>query len=159
MKKLIAVAIAAFIFSCGENTSTKTDSTSDSSGVGNSPTTDTSLNSMSKDTSMNSMSSSSTESASVSGGSMTMKDGKMMMRKNGKWVLMDQQVTCTDGCKVKPNGELIMKDGKRMMMKEGMMITKDGHMTDDKGKMMDNMMMEDDKKMSGDKKMKDSGKK
>ena len=68
---------------------------------------------------------------------MTMKDGKMMVMKDGKWVSMDQQMTCTDGCKVKPNGEVVMKDGKKMMMTEGMTIDKDGHMMDDKGKMME----------------------
>ena len=26
-----------------------------------------------------------------------------MVMKDGKWVLMDQQMTCTDGCRVKPN--------------------------------------------------------
>ena len=45
---------------------------------------------------------------------------------------------------LKPNGEVVMKDGKKMMMTEGETIDKDGHMMDDKGKMMD-MMMGDDK--------------
>jgi hypothetical protein len=72
---------------------------------------------------------------------------------------MDQAMTCTDGCKVKPNGEVKMKDGKKMMMTEGMTIDKDGHMMDDKGKMMDDMMMGDKKMEKMDKKMKDSAKK
>ncbi len=75
---------------------------------------------------------------------MTMKDGKMMVMNGGKWVLMDQTMTCTDSCKVMPSGEVVMKNGEKMMMTEGMTIDKDGMMMDDKGKMipMDHMMME-----------------
>ena len=40
-----------------------------------------------------------------------MKEGKMMIMKDSKWVLLEKQMTCTDGCKVKPSGEVVMKDG------------------------------------------------
>jgi hypothetical protein len=76
----------------------------------------------------------------------------MMVMKDGKWAVMDQAMTCTDSCKVKPNGEVVMKDGEKMMLTEGMTIDKDGHMMDASGKMMDMKM--DDKMM-----MKDSSKK
>jgi hypothetical protein len=71
----------------------------------------------------------------------------MMVMKDGKWELMEQEMTCTDSCKVKPNGEVVMKDGEKMMMTEGMSINKDGHMMDASGKMM---MMDDDKMMKKD---------
>src|SRR5664279_885685 len=128
MKKLIVIAaISALMISCNGNSSTKTESTSDSSRMENAVSADTSMNSM-KDTTMNSMSSSSAMApGSMKEGSMTMKDGKMMIMKDGKMVMMDQQMTCTDGCKVRPNGEVVMKDGKKMMITEGMAIDKDGN--------------------------------
>ena len=94
MKKLIAsIAISAFMISCNDSSSTKTEATSDSSRMDNTMSTDTSMNSMSSSSAMASA-----------------------------------------------------------QMTEGMTIDKDGHMMDDKGKMMDMMM-------GSDKKMKDSMKK
>jgi hypothetical protein len=151
MKKLfVTVVMAVSLLACNDNSSTKTDAVSDSSTTGNSPTTDTAVIA-GKGTSANSMPATDMASTSNKEGSMTMKDGKMKIMKDGKWVPMDQQMTCTDGCKVKPDGEVVMKDGMKMMLKEGMTVDKDGHMMDEKGKMMD-MMMGDDKKMSDIKK-------
>ncbi len=124
MKKLFAiVAIAAFMTACNDSGSSDTDTTKDSVMMSTEPTTE-----------MTPM--------VATDGSMTMKDGKMMVMKDGQWVGMDQEMTCTDGCKVKPDGEVVMKDGEKMMMKEGEMIDKDGHMMDANGKMMD-MKMDD----------------
>ena len=146
MKKLIAIlAVTAFMISCNEGSYPKTESGSDSTIMDKK---------MGADTSMNSMSSSSMTSA-IAEGTMMMKDAKMMIMKDGQYVLMDQQTTCADGCKVMPNGEVLLKDGSKMMMTEGMTIDKEGHMTDDKGK----MMMMDDKMMGDHKMMKDSMKK
>src|SRR5437868_706682 len=98
MKKLLAIAvITAFMVSCNDSNSTKTESTSDSSNVGNSPATDTSISRMNKDSSGSMSSSQGMASSTMTEGSMTMKDGKMMVMKDGKMVMMDQQVTCTDG--------------------------------------------------------------
>ena len=146
MKKLIAIlALTAFMISCNEGSYHKTEAGSDSTIMDKK---------MGADTSMNSMSSSSMTSA-IAEGTMMMKDAKMMIMKDGQYVLMDRQMTCADGCKVMPNGEVLMKDGSKMMMTEGMTIDKDGHMMDDKGK----MMMMDDKMMGDHKMMKDSMKK
>src|SRR5487761_2258735 len=123
MKKLIAiVAMAAFMASCNSGGSSKTETSTDSA-----------------------MSSSTAE------GTMTMKGGKMMIMSAGKWMAMENQMTCTDSCKVMPNGQVIMKNGEKMMMTEGMTIDKDGMMMDANGKMMDmkmddKMMMKDSKK-------------
>jgi len=137
MKKLIAiVALAAFMASCNNGGSSKTETSTDSA-----------MNKMNSDTSMNSMSSSSM-SSSTAEGTMTMKGGKMMIMTAGKWMAMENQMTCTDSCKVMPNGQVIMKNGEKMMMTEGMTIDKDGMMMDANGKMMDMKM--DDKMMMKD---------
>ena len=75
-----------------------------------------------------------------------MKDGKMMMMKDGKATgPMDHEMSMTDGCKVMPDGTMKMKDGKEMHMKEGQMM------------MMDGTMMEGGKAMEHDKGMKMEG--
>jgi hypothetical protein len=76
-----------------------------------------------------------------------MKDGKMMMMKDGKATgPMDHEMSMTDGCKVMPDGTMKMKDGKEMHMKEGQMMTMDGKMMEggkamehDKGMKMEGM--------------------
>ena len=67
---------------------------------------------------------------------MTMKDGKMMIVKNGAWMAMDAEVTCTNGRKVSVDGTISKKDKKRKL-EEGMMIDKDGQIMDKNGKLMD----------------------
>ena len=134
MKKLFAIlTIAGFMVACNDSGSKTETTAKDSTG-------------MMKDTSMTTTPST-MESSNMKEGMMTMKDGKMMVMKDGNWMAMDKTMTCTDGCKVMPNGEMIMADGKKMMMTEGMMCDKDGHMMDKDGKMMDNKMMNDSSKM------------
>ena len=135
MKKLLAIlSITAFMIACNDSGS-KTETT----------TTDSTK--MMKDTSAMAPSAMDT-SSNTKEGIMTMKDGKMMEMKDGKWVAMDKTMMCTDGCKVMTNGEVMMADGKKMMMTEGMTVNKDGHMMDKDGKMMDMKMdMNMDKKM------------
>ena len=67
---------------------------------------------------------------------MTLKDGKMMIVKNGAWVAMDASVTCTNGRMVSVDGTISKKDKKRKL-DEGMMIDKDGQIMDKSGKLMD----------------------
>jgi hypothetical protein len=70
-------------------------------------------------------------------GVMAMRDGKMMVMKNGSWEQMKETVTCTNGVKVKTNGE-ITKGSRKKTLTEGMMIDKDGQLTDANGKLVDN---------------------
>jgi hypothetical protein len=74
-----------------------------------------------------------------------MKDGKMMMMKNGMSSPMDKEMTLANGTKVMPSGDVMMKDGKKMMMKEGMMMGMDGNVTAMKSMMKkkDDMMKKD----------------
>lgn len=61
-----------------------------------------------------------------------MKDGKMMMMKDGKATgPMDREMTMADGSMVMPDGTMKMKDGKETRMKEGEMMTMDGKMMED----------------------------
>jgi hypothetical protein len=58
-----------------------------------------------------------------------MKDGKMMMMKDGKATgPMEHEMTMGDGTKMMMDGTMKMKDGKEMHMKDGQMMMMDGHM-------------------------------
>lgn len=128
MKQFLAMAaIASFMISCNPSSADK------AAGA------DSSMHMTMNADSMPPMSSGTKD------GSMTMKHGKMMVMNTGKWEVMDHPVTCTDECKVLPDGEVIMKNGQKMMMKEGDVIDQEGHLIDANGKMMmgSDMMMND----------------
>ena len=57
-----------------------------------------------------------------------MKDGKMMMMKDGQDMAMDKDMTMENGVKVMTDGTVIKKNGKKKTMKEGDMMTMDGKM-------------------------------
>ncbi len=59
---------------------------------------------------------------------LMMKDGKMMVMKEGKSMMMKEEMTLKDGTKVMMDGTVMMKDGKKMMMKDNDMIMMDGKM-------------------------------
>lgn len=63
-----------------------------------------------------------------------MKDGKLMMMKDGKKAVMDKEMTLSDGSKVMTDGKVMMKDGTTKMMKEGESIGMDGKMMMNKSK-------------------------
>ena len=69
-----------------------------------------------------------------------MKDGKMMVMKNGKTMPMEKDMVMKNGTKCMANGECTMKDGKKMMMKNGDCIEMSGKMCTDKMKKMGSMM-------------------
>ena len=121
MKKLLfAVAVAGLTFACNDapkSSASTTDSTAapapaaaDSSAAASQPALKDSL--------------------------MTLKDGKMMIVKNGAWVAMGAEVTCTNGRKVSVDGTISKKDKKRKL-EEGMMIDNDGQIKDKDGKLVD----------------------
>jgi len=123
MKKLLfTVAIASLTFACNDapkSSSSTTDTTAatpppaaatDSSAAATQPALKDSL--------------------------MTLKDCKMMIVKNGAWVALGAEVTCTNGRKVSVDGTVAKKDKKRKL-EEGMMIDKDGQIMDKNGKLMD----------------------
>ena len=57
-----------------------------------------------------------------------MKDGTMMMMKNGKMMEMDKDVTMKNGTVCMKDGTCKMKNGKTMMMKNGDKCYMDGRM-------------------------------
>jgi hypothetical protein len=77
-----------------------------------------------------------TAKSTLQDGLMTLKDGKMMVVKNGAWAAMDSSMTCTNGRKVDINGE-VSKGNKKRKLEEGMQIDKDGQIMDKDGKLMD----------------------
>lgn len=64
-----------------------------------------------------------------------MQGQRVLLIKEGKSVLLDKELTLSNGAKVMPDGTVTMKDGKKTMMKEGEMMTMDGEMMqhDEKG--------------------------
>ena len=52
-----------------------------------------------------------------------MKDGKMMLVRNGKTTMMDRDMVMSDGTKIMSNGTIIKNDGSKRMMKEGEYIS------------------------------------
>ena len=120
MKKLLLIAaIACFTFACNDGSKSSTTST-DTATVAPS-TVDTST---------------AAAMPALQDGLMTMKDGKMMIVKDGTWVAMDAPVTCTNGRKVDLTGE-VSKGDKKRKLEEGMMIDKDGQIKDKDGKLVD----------------------
>ena len=123
MKKLLfIVAIAGFTFACNDGSKSSTASTDTAATTAApAPAAD---------------SSAAATQAALKDGLMTMKDGKMMIVKNGAWAAMDAAVTCTNGRKVSVDG-LVSKNDKKRKLEEGMMIDKDGQIMDKNGKLMD----------------------
>jgi hypothetical protein len=73
-----------------------------------------------------------------------MKDGKMMMMKDGQDMAMDKDMTMENGAKVMTDGTVIKKNGKKKTMKDGDMMTMDGKMK--KGGMKEGETKEGEKK-------------
>jgi hypothetical protein len=122
MKKLLfTVAIAGLTFACNDAPKAST-STTDTAATAPAPAaTD---------------SSAAATQPALKDSLMTLKDGKMMIVKNGAWVALDAPVTCTNGRMVSVDGTISKKDKKRKL-EEGMMIDKDGQIMDKNGKLMD----------------------
>ena len=57
-----------------------------------------------------------------------MKDGKMMVVKDGKVMTMVSDMTMKNGTVCMVNGECMMKDGRTMMMKEGECMDMSGNL-------------------------------
>ena len=124
MKKSVAIfLIAAFAASCNSHS---TNSNENSNPIVSS---DSGVSSRSADSSTANMKS------IVKEGTMGMKNGKMQVMQNDTWVPMEKEYTCTDGCKVMPDGHVIMKNGDKVMLKEGEMIEQSGAMLNAQGNM------------------------
>jgi hypothetical protein len=74
-----------------------------------------------------------------------MKDGKMMMIKDGKKMAMDTDMTMPNGTMVMKDGTCTMKDGTKMVMKEGDRMDMDGNMMKKGHMKKDCCMMKDGK--------------
>jgi hypothetical protein len=123
MKKLLfTVAIAGLTFACNDSPKSSTTSTTDTAAAASTPAAADSSAAASQPALKDSL--------------MTLKDGKMMIVKNGAWVALDAPVTCTNGRMVSVDGVVSKKDKKRKL-EEGMMIDKDGQIMDKNGKLMD----------------------
>ena len=64
------------------------------------------------------------------GDQITMKDGKMMMVRNGEMMPLDEDLTLADGTRVMRNGQVLMANGTARMMREGGTMTMDRQPTE-----------------------------
>lgn len=55
-----------------------------------------------------------------------MKEGKMLLVKNGKTTVIDKEMTFSDGTRVMSDGKVMMKDGSTMLLEEGESLTLNG---------------------------------
>ncbi len=120
MKKILVMVASSVIMVGCTSHSSNTPSEVDSSMNMNS----TGLDSMSRSMSP------------LNDGTVGMRMGRMMIAHGGKWEVMSQPSTCSDGCQVMTNGQVIMKNGEKMMLKDGETVDKDGHIMNASGKMM-----------------------
>ena len=125
MKKLLLIAaIACFTFACNDGSKSST-TTTDTAAATPAPATPAAADTTAA-----------AAKPAMKDGMMTLKDGKMMILKDGAWVAMDAPVTCTNGRKVSLKGE-VSKGDKKRKLEEGMMIDKDGQIMDKDGKLID----------------------
>ena len=130
MKKLFFILTSVCFMAACSNSSTSGNG-ADSSATSTTDTTSTMSSPAPADTST------AASSTAMKDGVMTLKDGKLMVMKNGSWQAATEDVTCTNGVKVTTRGEMT-KGGKSKTLTEGMMIDKDGQLTDAGGKLVDN---------------------
>jgi hypothetical protein len=126
MKKLLIVGVVTLLLcACNNNSSTTTVPT-DSSKITNRGT----------DTTVKLDTTHVMVSPTAGEGDLKMKDGKMMILKNGSWEELKDSVTLSNGARISPNGKVILK-GKTMNMSEGYIAQKNGVMKDQMGKTID----------------------
>jgi hypothetical protein len=59
-----------------------------------------------------------------------MRNGKVIVMRNGEEMPMEEEITMADGTKVMPNGQVLMANGTARMMREGETMTVDREKTD-----------------------------
>lgn len=70
-----------------------------------------------------------------------MKNGKMMMVKNGQFTALDHEMIMKNGTKVMADGTCTKKDGTKMLMKDGEHLDMSGNLTPSKAKKDKNMYL------------------
>ena len=61
----------------------------------------------------------------MQGDHVLMRDGKIIVMRNGEEMPMTEDVTLADGTRVMPNGQILMANGTARMMREGETLTVD----------------------------------
>lgn len=61
----------------------------------------------------------------MQGDHVLMRDGEIIVMRNGEEMPLEEEVMLSDGTKVMPNGQVLMADGTARMMREGETLTVD----------------------------------
>lgn len=78
----------------------------------------------------------------MKGDHIMMREGKVIVLRNGGEMPLEEEVTMSDGTRVMPNGQVLMADGTARMMREGETITMDRTQTDDAEEMTERQFKE-----------------
>ena len=76
------------------------------------------------------------------GDHIIMREGKVILLRNGGEMPMEEEMTMSDGTRVMPNGQMLMPDGATRMMREGETMTIDRTQTEDAEDMTDRQFKE-----------------
>ena len=71
-----------------------------------------------------------------------MRDGKIIVLRNGEEMPMEEEMTMSDGTRVMPNGQILMADGTARMMREGETLTMDRRETPEAKEMSERQFKE-----------------
>lgn len=78
----------------------------------------------------------------MKGDHIMMREGKVIVLRNGGEMPLEEEVTMSDGTRVMPNGQVLMADGTARMMREGETITMDRTQTDEAEEMTERQFKE-----------------
>lgn len=130
MKKILAVACAAFSLAACNNNETGT-TTMDTTGT----YTDTMGSAVAVDTSMSSTTTSNAYSPKE--GDVIYTEKKVKVWRNGEWVVADREVEMDNGVVVYRDGR-VRKNGKEIELKEGEVVDRTGNFFDRSGRAIEN---------------------
>lgn len=116
MKKLVAMALAAFTLTACNNTADTTDVT-DSTTV----TTNTTEN----------------QAYAPAEGDVSRRDGKVMVMRNGEWEEVNEDVNLDNGVVVHRDGKVV-RDGEEVELEEGEVVNRTGRFFDRTGQAIEN---------------------
>ena len=78
----------------------------------------------------------------MKGDHIMMREGKVIVLRNGGEMPLEEEITMSDGTRVMPNGQVLMANGTARMMREGETLTMDRTQTKDAEEMSERQFKE-----------------
>ena len=128
MKKVFFLALGAAMFTaCNEASNSNTPAGDSTVTTTSSNTPDSTVQSQAIETAQ------APAAITYTDGDVIKKDGKVVVYKNGEWVVVDKEIKLSNGVVVLPNGTVKGKDGKTIELEEGVHVDKTGNFFDKAG--------------------------